>query len=452
VNEDKSFLDRVLPVRGKVPLDVFAIIALSVFTFFGPFATYIINRQVFSFLGYFFVTGVVVAGGTVHISPHPMIFLFVLSIILAVLIAVFFKQLGPKRSGIAMMLIGVVQIALPILMTTQLRAALHGLSGVNTGWGLMLFGLSGVALAVRGFYTLYRIKILNTLDIMVLPIGLYLLINNYFPMFGLFIAFKDINWGLGILNSPWVGFDNFRFLFNSVDAWIITRNTLAYNAVFIVTSNLIGILVGLALANIIAKRFQKLYQTTILLPQLISWVIVGYIVFAFLSNEAGLVTTALRERGTNINFYTERTFWPFILTFAFNWRILGYQSAIYLSSISGVDRNLYEAASIDGAGRMQQIMKITLPMIKPTIITLVLIQVGRIFFSDFGLFFQVPMNSGLLMRVTETIDVYVFRTLMVQFRVGMASAAGFYQSIVGFVLVLTANFIVRKFNRENALF
>ena len=202
-----------------------------------------------------------------------------------------------------------------------------------------------------------------------------------------------------------------------------------------------------------SPAMQKLFQTTILLPQLISYVIVGYIVFAFLSNEAGLVTTAIENaKGAAPNFYSERGIWPFLLTFVYNWKQIGYNSVIYLAAIAGVSQNLYEASAIDGAGRLQQIFKITLPMIKSTVITLVLLQIGRIFYSDFGLFYQVPMNSGMLFPVTNTIDTFVYRMLMVNNRLGMASAASVYQSIVGFILVLAANFVVRKVSRDDALF
>jgi len=189
----------------------------------------------------------------------------------------------------------------------------------------------------------------------------------------------------------------------------------------------------------------------ILLPQLISMVIVAYIVFGFLSNEAGFINKTVLG-GTSINFYNEKVYWPYILVFVHIWKGLGYSSIIYLSAIISIDRNLHDAAKIDGCGRMRIIGNITLPLLKPTIFTLVLLQIGRIFYSDFGLFYQVPMNSGALYTVTNTIDTYVYRALMQLNNLSMASAASAFQAIVGFVLVLSVNLIVRYKSKENALF
>ena len=453
MNNKRSFLDIVLPVDRRIHFDLIIIAIVTGLTILFPFASYQINRVSFNFPGHFFLTGITVGGGTVHVAPEPIMLLIFVFAFLAIAFAICIKWVKAKLWGILLMLLGAIQLAFAVLMGIQMGTFLTGLRFVEAGWGLALLGVCGALLMARGFYTLYRINILNALDLMVLPIGIYLLINNYFPMFGMFIAFKDVRWDLGIWASPWAGLRNFRFLFSTTDAWIITRNTLGYNLIFIVVSNVVGIFVGLLLANLLSRRFQKFYQTSILMPQLISWVIVGYIVFGFLSNETGMIPLAIVRRGGDfINFYAQRRYWPFILTLAFSWRMIGFQSVIYLAAISGIDRNLYEAASIDGANRIQQIRHVTLPLIKPTVITLVLIQVGRIFFSDFGLFFQVPMNAGMLYQVTTTIDVYVYRMLMLHYRVGLASAAGVYQSMVGFVFVLTANWLVRRFNRENALF
>jgi putative aldouronate transport system permease protein len=295
-------------------------------------------------------------------------------------------------------------------------------------------------------------KGLLSLDLFVLPGMIYLLINNYFPMIGIFIAFKKVDYAKGIFRSDWIGLKNFEYLFSTRDAFIITRNTLLYNAVFIILGTALGLLVGIFLAEIISRTFQKIYQTVILLPQLFSIIIIAYIVLAFLSNEAGFINKTILGPGREINFYATPAYWPFLLTLVYLWKGLGYNSIIYLSAIVSVDRNLYEAATIDGIGRFKQVFYVTIPSIKPTIMTLVLISIGRIFYSDFGLFYQVPMNSGQLFTVTNTIDTYVYRSLLMLNNIGMASAAATFQAVIGFAVIVVVNALVRKFDRDNALF
>lgn len=289
---------------------------------------------------------------------------------------------------------------------------------------------------------------------MILPGLLYLIINNYIPMGGLFIAFKNIDYSKGIFHSDWVGLKNFEFLFRTKDAFVITRNTLMYNFTFILVSTLVGVFAALLFNEIRQKFFVKAYQTLILLPQLISIIIVAYIVYAFLSNETGMINkTILPFFGMKpINFYGVKKYWPFILVITNTWKMLGYTTIIYFAAIIGIDNSLYEAAKIDGASKWNEIKYITLPLLKPTITTLVLMQLGRVFFSDFGLFYQIPMNSGALYQVTNTIDTYVYRSLLQLNNISMASAAGAYQSVVGFIFILIVNGVVRKIDRENALF
>ncbi|MDR1029779.1 MAG: ABC transporter permease subunit [Treponema sp.] len=295
-------------------------------------------------------------------------------------------------------------------------------------------------------------KGLSSLDLFVLPGLIYLLINNYFPMAGILIAFKKVDYAKGVFWSDWIGFKNFEYLFSTRDAFVITRNTLLYNAVFIVLGTALGLLVGIFLAEIVSKIFQRIYQTLILLPQLFSIIIVAYIVLAFLSNEAGFINKTILGPGREINFYAAPAYWPFLLTLVYLWKGLGYNSIIYLAAIVSVDRNLYEAATIDGVGRFKQVFCVTIPSIKPTIMTLVLISIGRIFYSDFGLFYQVPMNSGQLFNVTNTIDTYVYRSLLMLNNIGMASAAATFQAVIGFIVIILVNSLVRKFDRDNALF
>ena len=314
----------------------------------------------------------------------------------------------------------------------------------------------GFIVLFRGLYLLWKNKVVSALDFMVIPGMLYFIINNYIPMVGIVIAFKKVNYSKGIFASPWVGFENFKMLFANngsffdSNAWIITRNTLLYNVAFIVLGTIVGILVGICLADIAKKALQKFFQTSILLPQLISMVIVAYIVYAFFSNETGLINSLLGDNA--INFYAEKKVWPFTLIFIFIWKQVGYNAIIFLSSIVGISKEIYEAARVDGATRWQQIRYLTLPLLKPTVITLCMLQVGRIFYSDFGLFYQVPLDSGALYDVTQTIDTYVYRMLMTMNNISVSSAASTYQAIVGFVLVLVVNGIVRRMDKENALF
>ncbi len=292
------------------------------------------------------------------------------------------------------------------------------------------------------------------LYLMFLPGAIYLLINNYIPMAGLVIAFKQVNWNKGILKSPWVGFSNFEYLFKTKEAWNITRNTLGYNIVFIILGTVIAIAVAILLNEITSMVLKKTYQTVILLPYLISMVVVSYLVYAMLSSENGFVNLSiLRPLGKQeISWYTESKYWPAILIIIYIWKTFGYNCILYYATLVGIDRGYYEAAVIDGASRWQQLRHITLPELVPTIITLTLMSIGKIFYSDFGLFYQVPMDSGPLYDVTNTIDTYVYRGLIRQNNVGMSSAAGFYQSVIGFVLVLLANYAVRRISKENALF
>ncbi|WP_194544829.1 ABC transporter permease subunit [Paenibacillus sp. FSL W7-1279] len=289
---------------------------------------------------------------------------------------------------------------------------------------------------------------------MMLPGLIYLLINNYLPLFGLSIAFKDVNYSKGIWDSDWIGFKNFEYLFKTDDAFIITRNTILYNAAFIVLGLIVSVGVAILLNEIRNKVASRFYQSVIILPFLISIIIVSYLVYAMFSVNTGMVNkTLLPALGLDpISWYTEPKYWPFILTVVHIWKAAGYSCIVYLAAIIGIDPEYYEAAKLDGASKWMQIRKITLPMITPVITILTLLGIGRIFYSDFGLFYQVPMDSGALFSTTNVIDTYVFRGLMQLGDIGMSSAAGFYQSLVGFVLVLVSNYVVRKIDKNNALF
>lgn len=298
------------------------------------------------------------------------------------------------------------------------------------------------------------LKTYAPLYLLTIPGLLYLLINNYLPMFGLVIAFKDVNFSKGIFASDWIGFRNFEYLFKSSDAYIITRNTILYNAVFIILNLVVAVGVAILLNEIRNKLMARFYQSIVLLPYLISMVIVSYLGYALLSMDNGFlnktVLPSLRMEG--IAWYNVPEYWPYILTFVHTWKGAGFLCVVYLAAIIGIDQEYYEAATLDGASKWQQIRSITLPLIAPVIIMMTLLAIGRIFYSDFGLFYQVPMDSGSLFNVTNVIDTYVYRGLMQLGDIGMSSAAGMYQSLVGFVLVLFSNYVVRKVNRDNALF
>lgn len=287
-----------------------------------------------------------------------------------------------------------------------------------------------------------------------LPGIVYLVINNYIPMFGIFLAFKDYNYAKGIFGSDWSGLANFQFLFATRDAFIMTRNTILYNAVFIVLGNVVSIAVAIFMSGLGTRLRVKFYQSVLLLPNLLSWVVISVIVYAFLNADTGFVNdTLLKGLGLQaVSWYTSKQYWPFILTAVYLWKMIGFLSIVYMATIAGIDTAIFESADLDGASEVKKIWYITLPMLKPTVIMLTLLAIGRIFYSDFGLFYQVPQNSGALFDVTQTIDTYVYRGLMVLNNVGMSAAAAFYQSIVGFVLVLLANWLVRRVDSENALF
>ena len=299
-----------------------------------------------------------------------------------------------------------------------------------------------------------KVKKWLPLYLMMLPGAIYLIENNYIPMFGMIIAFKKVDFSKGIFASDWIGLKNFEFLFASDDAAVITRNTILYNVAFIFLNTTLGILFAIFICDILNKRLKKLYQSAILFPFLMSMVIVGYIVYAFFSMQSGIVNkTILPLLGKDpIFWYNEPKYWPAILIFVNTWKGIGYGCLIYISAINGIDPTYYEAAELDGAGKLKQIWHITLPCILPSIITLTLLSIGKIFYSDFGLFYQVPRDSGMLYSTTNVIDTYVYRGLMKQGNIGMSSAAGVYQSVVGFVLVLLSNLVVRKVSKENALF
>ena len=298
------------------------------------------------------------------------------------------------------------------------------------------------------------IKKLLPLYIMALPGLLYLFINNYLPLSGLVVAFKNFDYAKGIYHSDWIGFKNFEFLFKNSAAVVITRNTILYNLAFIAINTVTGIVVAILLNEVTSRKALKFYQTVILLPYLFSMIIISYLVFSFLSTDVGFLNKSILEPlgKAPVSWYNEAKYWPAILPVVNTWKSFGFQAIIFYASVISIDQSYYEAAQLDGAGKLQQIFYITLSFLKPVVIMMTLLAVGKIYYSDFGLFYQVTQNSGAIFSTTNTIDTYVYRALTQMGDVGMAAAAGVYQSAVGFLLVLAVNMAVRKISPENALF
>ncbi len=291
------------------------------------------------------------------------------------------------------------------------------------------------------------------LYLMMLPALIYLFINNYLPMSGLVLAFEKYNVKDGIWGSQFTGFKNFTFLLKNNDLPILFRNTLGYNLCFILINLVLGVTLAILITEITNLKFRKAAQSSILFPFVVSIVIVSYMVRAFLDPEAGLLNHLLVSMGhQKVAWYDTAKYWPFILIFVNTWKGVGYGCILYISSILGIDMSLYESASLDGATKFQKIRYITLPFLKPTMITVSLLSLGRVFNSDFGLFFQVPQNSGLISSTTQTIDTFVYNVLITQSNVGMSAAASFFQSVMGFLMIMVFNAITRKISRENALF
>ncbi len=441
-----------LSKTGGIRIETLILGIIMILGNLAPYAHYRYKKHNFTISGFDFMIGKSVSGGAVVISPNVFLWLVAAMAVVIIVVSVLTPKLKTRLSAGVTVLAAVVSVFLNIKFVTNLTKILDGAKKTGMSFGTVIPILAAAVIIVRCLKILNDEKVLSPLDFMLMPGMVYLLINNYIPMFGIYIAFKKVDYSKGIWNSDWVGLANFKYLFSTSDAWIITRNTLLYNAVFIVLGIITGIIIGICLAELFSKTMQKVYQTTILLPQLISMVIVAYIVYGFLSNETGFVNNTILGSGDAINFYAEKKYWPFILIFINNWKQLGYNAIIFLSSIVGIDRSLYEAARVDGSTKWQQIFKITLPQLKPTIITLMLLQVGRIFYSDFGLFYQVPLDAGALYSVTNTVDTYVYRALLVSNNISTASAASTYQAICGFVIVFAVNMIVRKVDKENAMF
>ena len=297
------------------------------------------------------------------------------------------------------------------------------------------------------------------LTTMMIPVTVWLLLIRYLPMFGIMMSFLDyklptrkVPFPLNLLKSPWVGLKNFQFLFTSESLTMI-RNTIGYNALWIVLGLLISVAFAIMMSELTRRFLAKTYQTMMFFPYFLSWVVVSYFLFAFLDPTNGMIVRGQRAAGTNvIDWYNSPGYWPYILTICSIWKNIGYSTVLYLSAITGIDRTQYEAAAVDGATKWQQMVHVTLPHLKPMIIILLIMNVGKIFNADFGLFWSVPMNSAPLYPVTQVVDTYVYRAYTSTGNVGMSTAAGFLQNLVGFICIMVANGIVRRLDADSSLF
>ncbi len=286
--------------------------------------------------------------------------------------------------------------------------------------------------------------------VMALPAFLVLFFIMYVPMAGLVMAFKNFDYTLGIWKSPWNGLDNFKFLLASKSAFVtMTRNTLIYYLIFTLLGTFLNVTLAIAIDQFVFKKVAKAMQTLMIIPVFISYAAVQFIVYAFISTDTGILNNTL---GVNIRFYSTASWWPLILTIVKIWNSVGYGSVLYMSVLAGIDTELYEAAEIDGANKWQKIWHITIPALIPMITVMLLLSVGGIMRSDTGLFYQVTRNSGVLYPTTQVIDSYVLNAIFKNSNFGFTAATSFFQSIVGLLLMLFANGMVRKIAPENALF
>lgn len=282
---------------------------------------------------------------------------------------------------------------------------------------------------------------------------LLIVVFNYIPMIGIILGFKDYRYDKGIFGSEWVGFDNFEVFLKSKDFVTITKNTLIMNAIFIVCGMVAAILVAILLYELLSRKATKVYQTIMITPNFLSWVVVASMVYAFLHPSNGLINSLIvRAGGEKVDWYATPDAWPFILTIASVWKHVGMDSVMYYATLMGIDHSLYEAAELDGASKIQKSLYVTLPHLTSLIIMLTILKIGGIFRADFGLFYQLPRDCGELYSVTDVMDTYIFRTMRVIGDYGLSAAVGLIQSIVGMVLVLVTNHIVNKIDPYSALF
>lgn len=296
------------------------------------------------------------------------------------------------------------------------------------------------------------VKRSRVLLLMLLPATVFVIIFNYIPMAGVVLAFKNFNYADGIFGSPWNGLENFRYLFVSNKIWTLTRNTLLYNIAFILLGVIFEVGFAIILSEITGKVFKKFAQGFMFLPYFISWVVVATIMLNIFGTN-GVLNSVLSNFGiTDFSIYKQVREWPIVLVIVRLWKQTGYGSVVYLAAIAGISKELYEAADIDGANVWQKIRYITIPSLKPTIMIMVLLALGNVFRGDFGMFYQLVGSNQLLLNTSDIIDTYIYRMLTTSPNIGLTAAAGLYQSVLCFVTILAANYIVKKIDPDYTLF
>jgi putative aldouronate transport system permease protein len=326
----------------------------------------------------------------------------------------------------------------------KVKSELNNVPSRKTSKDLSVNVLRGGIKEIRKNYLLF---------IMLIPAIVYFIIFHYLPMAGVVLAFKNYNYVGGIFGSPWVGFNNFRFLFVSGTVWKITSNTILYNIAFITVSVFLQVTIAILISEVTQKWFRKLSQTFLFLPYFVSYVLLGAFVYNLFNYEHGTFNTIMGNFGLpKIDMYSTPGAWKYILMFFYQWKSIGYGTVIYLATITGISAEYYEAARIDGSNKWQEIRHITIPLLKPTIIIIVLFAIGHIMRGQFELFYQIVGDNGQLYEATDIIDTYVFRMLTKTFDIGIGAAVGLYQSTFGLVVILLVNWIVKKTHEDYALF
>ncbi len=291
-----------------------------------------------------------------------------------------------------------------------------------------------------------------------LPAMIYVFLFSYMAYPYMLIAFQRYDYRNNtifdiIFKAKWVGFDNFKFFFSSQNAFRVTWNTIYLNILFITTGTIMAVLLALFLNELKCKWFVKITQSIMLFPSYISWIMVSYILLSLFSTQYGLVNSLMKAVGMEpVNWYTDSSVWPGILVIMKIWKGAGMSAIIFLASITGIDSSLYEAAAIDGAGRLQMMKRITLPLIMPTIVIMTLLSLGKIMYGDFGMIYALVGDNGTLYKTTDIIDTYIFRSMRQIGDMSQSTAIGLFQSGIGFAMVYGSNWLARKFYPDGALY
>jgi putative aldouronate transport system permease protein len=347
-----------------------------------------------------------------------------------------------------------IDIAISFRTVTCENQYNKGSTYIEGGWGMQKVQKVATGSQVSKSRRFFRIAWNNKyLYLMILPAVAYVVLFSYLPMSGLIIAFKNFNYNLGIFGSKWVGFANFKFLFISNKLFTLTRNTLLYNLAFISFGMLFEVGFAIIINELGSKAFKRTFQSFMFLPFFISWVVVAAIIQALFSYEIGLVNNLVEALGgLRSNIYVEANKWPFLLVGFKLWKQTGYGSVVYLATVTGIDQELYEAAAIDGANLWHRIRYITLPCLVPTMVIMFLLALGQVFRGDFGLFYQLIGNNAQLLPTTDILDLFIYRALASTSDMGMAAAAGLFQSVLCFITIMTVNGIIKKFQPDYSLF